>query len=65
MAELADTRDLKSLGSDIVPVQVRPPAPCRKESIVAKRWTLKSFSASFGDHTLSERYQQFSWFHKL
>lgn len=26
MVESADTRDLKSLGSDTVPVQVRPPA---------------------------------------
>ena len=30
MVELADTRDLKSLGSDIVPVQVRLAAPKNK-----------------------------------
>ena len=30
--ELADTRDLKSLDGDIVPVQVRSAAPCEQRS---------------------------------
>ena len=29
VVELVDTRDLKSLGSDTVPVRARPPAPSR------------------------------------
>ena len=29
VVELVDTRDLKSLGSDAVPVRARPPAPLR------------------------------------
>lgn len=41
MVELVDTRDLKSLGSNTVPVQVRSPAPravkcgafCRRDGI--------------------------------
>ena len=32
--ELVDTRDLKSLDSDIVPVQVRPRVPSLKELIM-------------------------------
>ena len=33
VVELVDTRDLKSLGSDIVPVRSRPPAPYEEEKI--------------------------------
>ena len=33
VVELADTRDLKSLGSNIVPVQVRSAAPAHKMRI--------------------------------
>ena len=33
VVELVDTRDLKSLGSDIVPVRTRPPAPYEEEKI--------------------------------
>ncbi len=33
VVELADTRDLKSLGSNIVPVQVRSAAPALKRRI--------------------------------
>ena len=44
VVELVDTRDLKSLGSDTVPVRARPPAPSRirskyrgVEQLVARR----------------------------
>ena len=33
VVELADTRDLKSLGSDIVPVQVRSAAPIKRQEL--------------------------------
>ena len=40
MVELVDTRDLKSLDRNIVPVQVRPRVPCY---IMKKKWLIASF----------------------
>ena len=37
MVELVDTRDLKSLDRNIVPVQVRPRVPC---NIMKKKWLI-------------------------
>ena len=40
MVELVDTRDLKSLDRNIVPVQVRPRAP---DSEVMKHWLVATY----------------------
>ena len=43
MVELVDTRDLKSLDRDIVPVQVRPRVP---QSIMKKKWLVASYKSN-------------------
>ena len=43
MVELVDTRDLKSLDRNIVPVQVRPRVP---QSIMKKKWLVASFKSN-------------------
>ena len=42
--ELVDTRDLKSLDRNIVPVQVRPRVPCFK--IMEKNWLIASYKSN-------------------
>ena len=41
--ELVDTRDLKSLDRNIVPVQVRPRVP---QSVMEKKWLVASFKSN-------------------
>ena len=43
VVELVDTRDLKSLGGDSVPVRVRPRAPFIRDKIHQKRGHLPSW----------------------
>ena len=43
VVELVDTRDLKSLDRNIVPVQVRPRVPLR---IMNKKWLVASFKTN-------------------
>ena len=43
MVELVDTRDLKSLDRNIVPVQVRPRVP---QSIMKKKWLVASYKSN-------------------
>ena len=43
MVELVDTRDLKSLDRNIVPVQVRPRVP---QSIMKKNWLVASYKSN-------------------
>ena len=45
VVELVDTRDLKSLGSDTVPVQIRPPAPF-EDFYISRRRAVGSSSGS-------------------
>ena len=42
VVELVDTRDLKSLGSDTVPVQVRPRVPNYVKIFVKDLWIIKA-----------------------
>ena len=39
VVELVDTRDLKSLGSDTVPVRARSPAPSRDGKLNIAAWS--------------------------
>ena len=57
MVELVDTRDLKSLDRNIVPVQVRPRVP----SIMKKNWFIATYKINeariLERNLLSKRYK--------
>ena len=61
MVELVDTRDLKSLDRNIVPVQVRPRVPCFN---MKKKWLIASYKINeikrVEDNLLNQRFDFYS-----